>query len=77
MPDTCAGAYTSRSTCICMDAQNVTKYSSHHKVCAARRNADTLKKLQQAEKQLKEQQQSAYVDLEKSEEERKLGNEVR
>ena len=44
---------------------------------AACRNADTLKKLQQAEKQVKEQQQSAYVDLEKSEEERKLGNEVR
>ena len=41
------------------------------------RNADTLKKLQQTQKQLKEQQQSAYVDLGKSEEERKLGNEVR
>jgi len=44
---------------------------------ARRRNADTLKRLQQAEKQLREQQQAAYVDLAKSEEERKLGNEVR
>ena len=76
MANTCIGAYTSRCTCICMDVQNLTKNSSHQKGCAACRNADTLKKLQQAEKQLKEQQQTAYVDLEKSEEERKLGNEV-
>ncbi len=41
------------------------------------RNADTLKRLQAAEKQLREQQQAAYVDLAKSEEERKLGNEAR
>lgn len=46
-------------------------------VASCVRNADTLKKLQLAEKQLKDQREAAYVDLAKSEEERKLGNEAR
>ena len=40
------------------------------------RNADTLKQLHDAEKKLKQQQTEAYVDLEKSAEEQKAGNEV-
>ena len=45
--------------------------------CLASRSADTLKKLQEAEKKLKEQQKSAYIDLAASEREREAGNEVR
>jgi stress-induced-phosphoprotein 1 len=38
------------------------------------RNADTLAKLQAAEKALKEQQESAYVDMANSNEEKEAGN---
>ena len=41
------------------------------------RNAETLKRLQEAEKKLKEQQKAAYIDLGASEREREAGNEVR
>ena len=42
-----------------------------------RRNADTLKLLHETEKKLKQQQVEAYVDLAKSAEEQKAGNDVR
>lgn len=38
------------------------------------RNADTLARLQAAEKALKQQQEDAYVDMDKSNEEKELGN---
>lgn len=38
------------------------------------RNADTLGKLQTAEKAMKEQQESSYVDMAKSNEEKEAGN---
>ena len=38
------------------------------------RNADTLGKLQAAEKAIKEQQESSYVDMAKSNEEKEAGN---
>jgi stress-induced-phosphoprotein 1 len=38
------------------------------------RNADTLKRLQEAEKALKEQTEEAYIDTDKSSEEKELGN---
>jgi len=40
------------------------------------RNADTLKKLNEAEKKLKEQQVKAYINLELSDQEKELGNQV-
>lgn len=42
-----------------------------------RRNADTLKKLQETEKLLKERTEAAYVNLDVSNEEREKGNQVR
>ena len=41
-----------------------------------RRNADTLKKLQETEKLLKERTEAAYVNLDVSNEEREKGNQV-
>lgn len=41
------------------------------------RNADTLKKLQETEKLLKERTEAAYVNLDISNEEREKGNQVR
>lgn len=41
------------------------------------RNADTLKRLQEAEKKLKEQQIKAYIDLDLSNKEREAGNQVK
>jgi stress-induced-phosphoprotein 1 len=38
------------------------------------RNADTLKRLQEAEKSLKEKTEEAYIDIDKSVEEKELGN---
>ena len=40
------------------------------------RNADTLKRLQETEKKLKEQQKTAYVDMDASAREREAGNQV-
>lgn len=40
------------------------------------RNADTLKRLNEAEKLLKEQQTKAYINLDISNEEREKGNQV-
>ena len=41
------------------------------------RNADTLKRLQEAERKLKEQQKAAYVDMTACAREREAGNQVR
>jgi hypothetical protein len=41
---------------------------------AASRNADTLKRLQETEKALKERQQAEYVDMDKCAEEKEKGN---
>ena len=43
--------------------------------CACR-NADTLKRLQDTEKQLKDQTEAAYVNLDVSNEEKEKGNQV-
>lgn len=40
------------------------------------RNPETLKRLQETEKQLKEQTEAAYVDLDISNEEKEKGNQV-
>lgn len=40
------------------------------------RNADTLKRLQETEKKLKEQQTKAYISMDISNEEREKGNKV-
>lgn len=40
------------------------------------RNAETLKRLNEAEKALKEQQTKAYINLDLSSEEREKGNQV-
>ena len=40
------------------------------------RNADTLKRLQETEKKLKEQQTKAYISMDISNEEREKGNQV-
>ena len=42
-----------------------------------RRNADTLKRLNDTEKALKQQQDTAYVNMDVALEERNKGNEVR
>ena len=44
--------------------------------CDAYRNADTLKRLQETEKKLKEQQTKAYISMDISNEEREKGNQV-
>ncbi len=41
-----------------------------------RRNADTLKRLQEAEKKLKEAQTKAYISMDISNQEREQGNKV-
>ena len=43
---------------------------------SARRNADTLKRLQDTEKLQKEQTEAAYVNLDISNEEKEKGNQV-
>lgn len=40
------------------------------------RNAETLKRLNEAEKKLKEEQVKAYIDLDVSNKEREAGNQV-
>ncbi len=45
-------------------------------LCSACRNADTLKRLQETEKKLKEQQTKAYISMDISNEEREKGNQV-
>ena len=47
-----------------------------HKAFLLCRNPDTLKRLQETEKQLKEQTESAYVNLDISNEEKEKGNQV-
>ena len=44
--------------------------------CMFRRNADTLKRLQEAEKKLKEAQTKAYISMDISNQEREQGNKV-
>lgn len=56
-----------------MSAVSHTRFD-HCVLLAACRNADTLAKLQAAEKALKEEQESAYVDMAKSNEEKEAGN---
>ncbi len=41
------------------------------------RNADTLKRLQDTEKKLKEKREAEYINLDLSNEEREKGNQVR
>lgn len=48
----------------------------HSSLGCARRNADTLKRLQETEKKLKEQQTKAYISMDISNEEREMGNRV-
>lgn len=56
----------------CMSSKHVSsKLTSVH--C---RNADTLKKLQETEKLLKDRTEAAYVNLDVSNEEREKGNQV-
>lgn len=45
-------------------------------LCEPFRNADTLKRLHEAEKKLKEQQTQAYINIDLSNKERELGNQV-
>lgn len=46
----------------------------YHKALTEHRNADTLKRLQDTERQLKEQTEAAYVNLDVSNEEKEQGN---
>mmetsp|Transcript_7514 Transcript_7514/g.22217 ORF Transcript_7514/g.22217 Transcript_7514/m.22217 type:complete len:589 (+) Transcript_7514:146-1912(+) len=48
--------------------------ATYNKALTEHRNADTLARLQAAEKALKQQQEDAYVDMDKSNEEKELGN---
>lgn len=50
--------------------------STYHKALTEHRNADTLKKLQETEKLLKERTEAAYVNLDISNEEREKGNQA-
>ncbi|KAK9903222.1 hypothetical protein WJX75_000014 [Coccomyxa subellipsoidea] len=49
---------------------------TYQKSLTEHRNADTLKRLQEAEKKLKEQQIKAYIDLDLSNKEREAGNQA-
>ena len=51
-------------------------YSAADGMHALCRNADTLKRLQEAEKKLKGDQVKAYIDLDLSNKEREAGNQV-
>ena len=44
--------------------------------CCVHRNADTLKRLNDTERKLKDQKEHAYIDLEQCEKERESGNQV-
>ncbi|KDD75187.1 hypothetical protein H632_c819p0, partial [Helicosporidium sp. ATCC 50920] len=69
-----ARAMTRRGSALVKKGDLEAGVQAFQKALTEHRNADTLAKLQAAEKALREQREQAYVDLERSAEEKEAGN---
>lgn len=69
-----ARALTRMGNCLVKMGDLEEAINIYQKALTEHRNADTLDRLHAAEKTLKQQQEAAYVDMGKCEEERELGN---